>query len=226
MPNMTITNVDLGSVIWDGAIHEDNLLSFAGEATYAEGTLLARRSSSADSYTGTPTGTGNRATTLTALPGRSLQAGAYTLTYGDVTAGAGPATLVGPSGVPQQIAVTASGNQDFAVLGVRVAIAGSGTAYDDGDTVVFTVVSGGSVMVPFAPTGVNGAQVPVAVLTAPASRSTAGTLAARPLVGGEVRRERLVIHGGGSVTQAHCDALRDVGIFALSTPDLSVLDNQ
>jgi len=40
--NMTVTNVDLGSVILSEASFRDELLTFAGAATIKEGTILAR----------------------------------------------------------------------------------------------------------------------------------------------------------------------------------------
>lgn len=44
MANLTITNVDLGSVIFKDAEFRDDLLTFAGAATVVEGTILARDS--------------------------------------------------------------------------------------------------------------------------------------------------------------------------------------
>ena len=44
MPNLTITNVDLGSVILKDGEFRDDLLTFAGAATVVEGTILARDS--------------------------------------------------------------------------------------------------------------------------------------------------------------------------------------
>ncbi len=44
MSNLTITNVDLGSVILEGGSFDDGLLTFAGAATVLEGTILARDS--------------------------------------------------------------------------------------------------------------------------------------------------------------------------------------
>lgn len=44
MANIRIENVDIGSVGLGGAEFRDNLLTFAGAATVAEGTILARDS--------------------------------------------------------------------------------------------------------------------------------------------------------------------------------------
>jgi len=226
MANVVNTTVDRGSVVYADPIWEDSVLHFSAEATYKEGTILARKRTSADSYAGTPTGTGDRVTALSALPGHSLKVGTYTLTYGDVTAGAGPATLVDPDGFSQQINVTASGDQAFNQLGVKINIAGTGTAYDDNDTVEF-VVAAGAGYVPFSPSGVNGAQFPVSVLTYEAYKSALGTLLCRALKGGVVAKERLIIHedgDGDGITDAHIDHLQDNNIVVVSVRDLSVLD--
>lgn len=42
MPNLTVTNVDLGSVILKDAQFRDELLTFGAGGTVAEGTILAR----------------------------------------------------------------------------------------------------------------------------------------------------------------------------------------
>lgn len=44
MANMTITNIDLGSVELEGAVCDDELVTFGGADTYAAGTILARDS--------------------------------------------------------------------------------------------------------------------------------------------------------------------------------------
>ncbi len=44
MANLTVTNVDLGSVILKDGEFRDDLLTFAGAATVVEGTILARDS--------------------------------------------------------------------------------------------------------------------------------------------------------------------------------------
>jgi hypothetical protein len=45
MANITTTNVDLGSVALEGAIMQDELVTFAGTDVFAAGTILARDSS-------------------------------------------------------------------------------------------------------------------------------------------------------------------------------------
>ncbi len=44
MPNITVTNVDLGNVVLEGAQFRDEALTFAGAGTVVAGTILARDS--------------------------------------------------------------------------------------------------------------------------------------------------------------------------------------
>ena len=44
MPNLTITNLDVGSVVLKNGEFRDDLLTFAGAGTVIEGTILARDS--------------------------------------------------------------------------------------------------------------------------------------------------------------------------------------
>lgn len=44
MPDPTITNIDVGTVIVENAKFRDELVTFAGADTFAEGTILARDS--------------------------------------------------------------------------------------------------------------------------------------------------------------------------------------
>ena len=43
MANMTVTNLDLGSVVIEDGDYQDELLTFAGADTILEGTILARK---------------------------------------------------------------------------------------------------------------------------------------------------------------------------------------
>lgn len=46
MANLNITNLDIGSVIVEGAKFRDDIITFAGAATYSAGTILARSTAS------------------------------------------------------------------------------------------------------------------------------------------------------------------------------------
>lgn len=236
MANITITNVDVGAVILrDGKFQDEGLL-FAAADTFAEGTILARKAVS-DTITVTADGGNTGTFTLAAAPnaGRTLIAGTYVLTAGDLTAGVGPWTLTDPLG-NSQIVSTAGGSSDddlnFTALGVTVTVTdpGSGTAFDDADTADLVVAAqSGTPLVPFDPAGTGGEQEPLSVLTYEVARTSGGTERIRALVQGEVDKTKLLIDvdgDGDNITAIHLDKLRAAGIFARDMTELADLDNQ
>lgn len=221
---MATTNIDIGTSLIEGRVFEDVTVTFAGADTFVDGTIMARKSSAADTYTGVITGTGTRVAVLSAPQGR-MRAGTYTLVAGTLASGVGRWTMTAPDGKTEvYTALAATENLSFPSLGVLVDINDSGTNYVTADSVVFTVVAGGK-MVPFAVAGANGAQYPAGVLTYDLTKSGSGDLAARVLVEGIVRKERLVIDAGTAVTSVHLDALRATGITAESCAQLGRYDN-
>lgn len=223
--NLVSTTIDRTSVRYFNPKFDAVSLDLA-EATYREGTLFGRRLT-ANSIVGTPTGTGTRVQTMTPRTGRNVKVGTYTLLYGNVTTGAGPATLTDPDGLSEAITIAATGAQEFPELGVTITIGASGTIFDDGDSVAFVAASAAA-YVPFAIAGSNGAQTPVAVLTYEIVSGSTQTLAGSLMINGDVVRSKLVVHADGdadNLTQAHVDALRLVGINVFVAPDTSVLDN-
>lgn len=228
MANITITALDPESSLYGGDhIFEDALVHFAGEDTYAPGTILARRHTAADSYVGVITGTGTRVATMTAPDGK-LKAGAYSLLAESLTSGAGRWKMTDPDGqVAQYTTLAAGDNLFFDSLGVFVDIADSGTAYVTNDTVAFTVVTASGYRL-FAVGGANGSGVPAAVLAHELYKSGSGTLNTKVCVGGKFRKHKLIIDADGdadNLTADHIDQLRQRGIYVLTVQDLSVLDN-
>jgi len=133
MADPVITNVDLGSVIFDGGVFRDELLTFAGAGTVLEGTILARDSVS-------------------------------------------------------------------------------------------------ELLVPFVKGGVaNENGIPKALVTFDVVATGAGDVPIRAAVGGNFRKERLVIDADGddsNVDDVVLDELRDYGLFATDVQELNILDNQ
>ena len=74
--------------------------------------------------------------------------------------------------------------------------------------------------------GATGTNIPKAVLTYDVTFTGAGDKPIRPLIKGEVRREKLIAHGVGAVTQAEVDALRDYSITAIASTAQLKYDNQ
>ena len=113
--------------------------------------------------------------------------------------------------------------------------------YED-DVLVFTAagtVAAGTILardsvslklVPYVKGGVaNENGIPKAVLTVAVTAAAAGDQPVRPLIAGEVRRERLIINADGSginIDAAVLDQLRDHNIAAISVQQTAVLDNQ
>lgn len=71
----------------------------------------------------------------------------------------------------------------------------------------------------------DGSEVPIAVLQNEQVFAGAGDVPINAIVGGQVRREMLVAHGVGALTQGEVDELRDFTILARSTRELSDFDN-
>lgn len=85
-------------------------------------------------------------------------------------------------------------------------------------------------LVPFVVGGsTNNNGIPKAVLIGTAARTGAGDVAVRALVAGEVNKKRLIVAATGddsTLTNAHLDQLRGVGIIPVDYAQLSKLDNQ
>lgn len=80
-------------------------------------------------------------------------------------------------------------------------------------------------LVPFAPGGSGGAEIPKALLTYDVTRASAGDEPIRALVRGVVNRNRLIIAAdgnGNNITASHLDALRDYGITPIDVQQLSM----
>lgn len=85
-------------------------------------------------------------------------------------------------------------------------------------------------LIPFVKGGTTtGNGIPKAVLQYPVEAAGAGDVAARPLICGKVRKDKLIILADGdstNVDKAVEDALRLTGFIVKSVTNLSQLDNQ
>lgn len=105
------------------------------------------------------------------------------------------------------------------VGGAVTVLAGTILARDSVSGKLVPFVIGGS-------TNQNG--IPKAVLTYDATSSGAGDISVRALIGGRVKKERLIEDGdgdGSNLTAAHFDSLRAVGIIPEPVKQLGVYDN-
>lgn len=232
MPNLTTTNNDLGTVIIADAIHNDVTLKFPGADTYVEGTILARKQV-ADAITATAdvgnTGDGTF-TAASVIAGDIIPlVGDYNLECIVAIADGGIFKLEDPNGniVATDLVLTvgAGAATVFTVAGMTFTITDGAANFIVGDKAALTVAVDGDVVI-FAEDGIGGAQIPSMVLTYEVSATGAEDQAQRAMVSGRVRREKLVIDAGGTVTDRIVDALRDFGIVAESVNELNILDNQ
>lgn len=233
MGNMTITNVDLGSIVLQDPKYRDELLVFTGAHTCVAGTILARREESLTVTPSAVSGGGNGTVTLaTVVSGAIPIVGAYVLTLVTAVTNGGTWKLVDPNGalVAEDLIMTAGAGAAtvFNIAGLQFTITDGGTDFSVGATATLTVAADGK-LVPFVASGAGGAQRPMAVLTYDVVAAGAGNIPVRPLVAGEVNATRLIIDvdgTGANVTAAVLDQLRRSGIVGTDVKMLSVLDNQ
>jgi hypothetical protein len=231
MATITITTCDNGTIELEGGKFRDETLLFGAADTWLAGTILSRLLvSNTIAVTYTRASDSNYTAAASAVAGRTLQVGAYTVTAGTLTTGVGTWTAVAPNGDTDTCTTAAaSGDLTFPELGLFLDVTAVSSVFDTGDVITATVAAqSGTPLVPFSATGVNGAQNPVAILTYPITVTAGGSVSARVLVAGEVNRTRLVIDAdgnGANITKAILDALCGQGIVATSVEQLSTLDN-
>jgi len=234
MANLTITNNDIGDVVLKNAEFRDGTLAAAGAATFLDGTILARKAVADAITAGAFVGTGDGTVTLaTVQPGPIVPlVGAYSLLCVEAVANGGVFNLLDPNGAVVATGLTltvgAGATTVFNVAGMEFTVTDGAADFVVGDAAPLTVVADGDLVV-YDAAGAGGAQIPSQVLVGETVASGAGDIAVRPLVSGEVIKERLVINGsaaGVGITDAIVDQLRDFSIVALDVQELNGLDNQ
>lgn len=230
MPNLTSTPLDQGSVQVGECEFKDELVTFAGIATYPEGTLLARRADALAVTASAVSGGGNgTVTAATVVEGPVVPlVGVYTLTCLLAITNGGKWRLTDPNGAivadDLEQTVGAGAATVFEVGGLQFTITDGGTDFSAGATATLTVAADGK-LVAFAPGGAGGAQIPKFVLAKALTSTGAGDFPTRPIIKGRVAKERLSIVGGGTVTDSMIDQLRSYGIIAESVKQLGRADN-
>lgn len=232
MSNLTITENDLGTVILKDAVHDDVILAFPGADTYVEGTILARKQvADAITVVADVGNTGDGTTTAASVIAGDVipLVGAYNLECVVAVANGGTFKLEDPNGAVLAndlvMTVGAGAATTFYANGMTFIITDGATDFIVGDKFAMTVAADGDVVI-FAEDGIGGAQIPSMVLTYEVAATGAEDQAQRAMVSGEVRREKLVIDAGGTVTDRIVDGLRDFSIVARSVDELNIYDNQ
>jgi hypothetical protein len=231
MANPTITNINVRNLVMEGASYRDETFTAAGAATYAEGTILARQAVATAVVVAAGSNTGNGTCTVASVVNSPIVpiVGAYVLTCITAVTHGGIFKLVDPNGavVSNYLPMTASTGAAtvFEVGGLVFTLTDGSTDFAAADSFTITVAANGKLVV-YATAGAGGAQIPVAVLPYEVITSGAGDVSIRALVAGKVIKEELVINGGGTVTNAILDQLRNVGIVAANVTELNIQDNQ
>lgn len=226
-----ITDNDLSTVVLGNAKFRDETLVFAGADDFVEGMLLARQAVDV-AVVDTPAGTGNGTMVVTVvgvdevpIPGSWVLECTFAITNGGVF------KLTDPNGniVADNLELRVGDGlvTTFNEAGLTMAITEGSTDFVAADTFTMVVVANGK-MVPFAIGGVAGAGVPKAILTYDVSKTGAGDEPIRAMVGGEVRKEKLILDAdgdGSNITDAILDQLRDFSIVSADVQELNIADN-
>lgn len=224
MANMDILDMNLGSVVIKNPEFETGLLQFPGADTYVEGTILARKEVAlAITPAAGAENTGNGTCTLATVAGPGVpKVGTWQFIFTAALVG----KLVDPDGivVASNIAIADGAGIVLNYAGLQFTITDGGTAFAADDYFDLPVVADGDWVI-YDKDGVGGAEIPKGVLLTEEVATTATDVPTRVLIKGVVRTDKLVIDAGDTVTNAIKDALREVGIVALDTTDLSVEDN-
>lgn len=234
MSNITITNVDLGSVILKNAELRDDLLIFAGAGTVVEGTILARKAvDDAVTPTANVGNTGDGIVTLATVFGAVIpMVGDYNLEVIEAVVNGGVLKFEDPNGalVASRLILTVGEGTTtiFTVAGLQFTVTDGSTDFAVTDKFSLSVLANGK-LVPYVIGGIGGAQIPKTVLSYDVTAEGAGDEPIRSVVSGCMHQNRLIIDGdgdGSNITNAIVDQLRDFGITPIDVSELSRLDNQ
>lgn len=227
-----VVNNDLSSVIFGNPKFRDELLAFGGAGTVLDGSILARRAVDV-AIVDTPAGTGNGTMVASVVGVDEVPIpGSWVLTCTFAVTNGGIFKLTDPNGniVADNLELRVGDGlvTTFNEAGITMAITEGSTDFVAADTFTMVVVANGK-MVPFVIGGVAGAGVPLAVVTYDVVAASVGDEPIRAMVGGEVRKEKLIIDAdgdGSNITDAILDQLRDFSIVSTDVQELNIQDNQ
>jgi hypothetical protein len=233
MANPEITNNDLLKLPVFGPKFKDAVIKFTGAVTYAVGTIMARIGVAAGAVTADAGNTGDGTVTAFALAGGDLAIpGDYTLECITAVANGGEFKLVDPNGnlvyQPLVMTVGAGVATVFTVGGLTFTITDGAVDFIVGDNFALTVTDVGQKWTPYVAGAVDGSGIASGVLPAAVTSTGAGDLRRRMLVGGEVAKDVMLIHGGavGTVPESVVLSLRNYGIVVTEGRRIDELDNQ
>lgn len=231
MVNLEISNYDLGGIVIGNPIYEEGILNFPGADTYVAGTLIAFLPVASGSVTPDVGNTGDGTVTGFALEvGDPPKIGDWNLECITAVTNGGIFKLEDPDGnlAEGQIEINppgAGGTVVYSGNGMTFTITDGTTDFVAGDKFDLEITALNKWVI-YDPAGVGGAENPRGVLTIETEAAGASDVSFRPLISGRVRTEKLVIDGGGSITDEIKNKLRDYTIIALDIDEMNLLDNQ
>lgn len=230
--NPTIQNNDTLQVEVFNPLWKDALINFVGILTYAVGTIMARIGVSAGAVTPV-LAVGDGTLTNFALAGGGLAVpGDYNLECTVAVADGGIFKLEDPFGnlVSDNLEMVpgAGGTTDMAVGGLSWTLTDGAANFAVGDAFTLNVVDEGEKWTPFVDGAVDGSGIPSGVLPAAVTSTGAQDLRRRMIVGGEVAKDVMLVHGGsvGTVPESVVLSLRNYGIVVREGRRTDTLDNQ
>lgn len=215
---MNVTNIDVGQVEIRGGHFADARLWFDAPGEVKAGTILARATEVAEvdtDVTVTADGGNTGDGTVSAIVVSTAEAvvGEYTLTCTDEATNGGTFELRNPDGTLIGTLVMDAGagaSTVFTVGGLQITITDGSEDFDEGDTFTLEVETTGDtrddLLVPFAPGGANGYNVPKYVLPYDVPSSTEQNVSVEAASGNT---------GDGTVTATLTETLESLGAYRL-----------
>lgn len=229
MANPEITNNDSSQLEVFGAEYRQDMVKFGTSETRSVGEILARKQIS-DTVTQTPDvgNTGDGTVTNQALgAGGPAKVGDYNLECVEAIANSGRFKLEDPDGVvlTEQIIIAVSADIDYEGFGLKFTLADGATDFALADKFAIGVTADGG-LDSYDPAGVDGTEIPVALMVRERTEATAATYAESVLIKGEVRLDIVETAQGASLSKVLKDKLAAIGIVTRSQVQLAELDNQ
>jgi hypothetical protein len=231
--NPEISNNDNLQVEVFSPLWKDAVINFVGALTYEVGTIMARIGVAAGAVAADAGNTGDGTVTAFALAGGGLAVpGAYNLEVVTAVANGGEWKLEDPDGniVYQPLVMTVGPGAAtiFTVGGLTFTITDGAADFILADKFSLTVTDVGEKWTPYVDGAVDGSGVPSGVLPEAVTSTGAGDLRRRMIVGGEVAKDVMLVHGGavGTVSESEVLSLRNYGITVREGRRTDTLDNQ
>jgi hypothetical protein len=229
MSNPEITNNDSSQLEVFGSDYRQDMVIFGTDETKLVGQILGRKILS-DTVTQTPDvgNTGDGTVTNQALgSGGPAKVGNYNLECVEAIVNSGRFKLEDPDGkiLTEQIIIAVSADIDYEGFGLKFTLADGATDFIIGDNFAIGVSADGG-LDSYDPAGLDGTEIPVALMARERTEAIAATYGENVLIKGEVRLDIVETAQGAALSKELKDKLAAIGIITRSQVQLAELDNQ